>query len=74
MTVIEGVPVDDRGSVGVREPWLGRAVVALLALVLYYGLGWAPAKLVMGLVWCRDAVRSGWLDARGVPVAGGGDE
>ncbi len=57
----------DQTSVRARDIHLGRALLTVLAAVLF-ALGWLAGRAVTGAVavtlWCAAAVALGWRDAR----------
>jgi hypothetical protein len=71
--VMERVPVD-RITAEAREAHPGRALLTLIAGVLY-GLGWLAAKTVavlwLAVAWSFAAVKVGWQDARRVKATRG---
>lgn len=68
MAVLDRVPVD-RISIEARQIHFGRALLTLIAALLYL-IGWVPGKLTLALAWCAAAVKVGWVEAH--RPAGGG--
>lgn len=70
MAVLERVPLD-RISVEAREVHFGRAVLTVLAGLLF-GIGWLAAKTAaavwLALAWSATAVKVGWTEARRSPA------
>jgi len=64
-TILQRVPVD-RISADAREVHVGRALLTVIAAVLF-AVGWVTARVFLGLAWCGVAVKLGWQEARQPP-------
>jgi hypothetical protein len=69
MAVMTQVRLDrlDRITAEARDVEIGRAILTLIAAVLF-AIGWVAAKVVgvvwLSLAWSATAVRLGWSEAR----------
>jgi hypothetical protein len=72
-SLLDRIPVDEI-SVEARQIHFGRAVLTLIAAVLF-GAGWLAAKTVTGLwlaaTWSVAALRVGWREGRRGAVSRG---
>lgn len=56
--------VVERITAEARQVRVGRLLLKLIA-GFFYLIGWALAKLIVGIVWCFVAAKVGYLEAGG---------
>jgi hypothetical protein len=63
VTVLDRVPIDQI-TAEAQQVNVGRTLLKLIG-GLFYLIGWVAAKLIVGVVWCCVAVKTGYVEAGG---------